>query len=389
MPIAFSRSLRALGAESARGTVVGVVLAVGFLVAWSTWLVLARVSLIATSEQARLEVARAAVPLAPVVDGRVLEASLELGRRVAAGERLLELDSRGLQLTRAEVDAQRQGLLTELGALAGEHAALAAAIAAFEAGGRTRQSEASASAQEAQIAAAFARSMAERSESLRGLGVESGEAAELLQARERGSAAVATIRRLQVARTRAELGERLATMRIDLARTSRMEAELQRELAVKIAALATLDHQIDQHSLRAPIAGRLGGVVPLQAGAVLARGAVVARVIPDDPLRIVGRFSPASVGRIRPGQPARLRLDGFPWTEFGSLHGRVTAVASEAEDGLVRVECDMAPETSDMSEGTSSRIPAEHGLTGVLEVEVEAVTPAALLLRTIGQAIAP
>nr|WP_263430304.1 HlyD family secretion protein [Nannocystis pusilla] len=178
-------------------------------------------------------------------------------------------------------------------------------------------------------------------------------------------------------------------MRIDLARTSRQEAELQRELAVKIAALATLDHQIDQHTVRAPIAGRLGGVVPLQAGAVLARGAVVAQVIPDDPLRIVGRFTPASVGRIRPGQPARLRLDGFPWTEFGSLHGRVAAVASEAEDGLVRVECDMSSETYNLSAGTSGRIPAEHGLTGVLEVEVEVVSPAALLLRTIGQAIAP
>nr|WP_276604759.1 HlyD family efflux transporter periplasmic adaptor subunit [Nannocystis sp. RBIL2] len=178
-------------------------------------------------------------------------------------------------------------------------------------------------------------------------------------------------------------------MRIDLARTSREEAELQRVLAAKIAALATLDHQIDQHSLRAPIAGRLGGVVPLQAGAVLARGAVVAVVIPDDPLRIVGRFTPAGVGRIRPGQPARMRLDGFPWTEFGSLHGRVAAVASEAEDGLVRVECDMSEQTSDVSAGTGSKIPAEHGLTGVLEIEVESVSPAALLLRTIGQALAP
>lgn len=382
VPIAFSRSLRALGAERARGTALGVALAVVFLAAWSAWLVLGRVALIATSERARIEVAQAAVPLAPLIEGRVHRASLTLGQRVATGEVLLELDSRGLQLARAEVDAQRQGLLAELGALAGQHAALAAAIAAFEAGGKTRQSEASASAQEAQIAAAFARSMAERSASLVDLGVESSEAAEILQAKERGSEAVATIRRLQIARTRAELGERLATMRVDLARTAREEAELQRELAARIASLATLDHQIEQHSLRAPIAGRLGGVVPLQPGAVLARGAVVGRVIPDEPLRIVGRFTPAGVGRIRPGQPARMRLDGFPWTEYGSLHGRVAAVASEAEDGLVRVECDMF-------EQTGSRIPVEHGLTGVLEVETEAVSPATLLLRTIGQAIAP
>lgn len=381
MPLAFSRSLRALGAERSRGTVAGVLLAIAFLTAWSAWLMLARVALIETSDRARVEVTTAAVPVAPVIDGRVHKASLELGRRVAAGEPLIELDSRALQLARAEAEAQRQGLVGELAALAGEHAALSAAIAVYEAGGRTRQSEASASAQEAEIAAAFARSMAERSESLRGLGVESSEAAELLQAKERGSAAVAAIRRLQVARTRAELSERLAALRVELARTSRQEAALRRELTAKTAAQATLDHQIEQHTVRAAEGGKLGGVAPLQAGAVLQRGAVVALVIPDDTLRVVGRFTPAAVGRIRPGQPARLRLDGYPWIEYGTLRGRVEAIASEAEDGLVRVECSL-------SDQPDSKIPVEHGLTGVLEVEVESVSPAALLLRTIGQAIA-
>ena len=382
MPLAFSRTLRALGAERSRATIAGLLIAGALLTTWSRWLALARVALIETSTQARIEVAGAAVPLAPSLDGRVLRSHLALGRRVTAGEVVLQLDSRALELSRAEVDAERQGLLGELAALAGEHAALAAAIGVYESGGKTRQSEASATAQEAEIAAAFARNLSERSEGLRELGVESAEAAELLQAKERGSSAIAAIRRLQVARTRAEVSERVATMRVELARTIRTEAELQRALAAKVAAIATLDHQIEQHTLRAEVAGTLGGVVPLQPGAVLARGAVVAVVIPDARLRIVARFAPASVGRIRPGQPVRMRLDGFPWTEYGSLRGEVEAIASEVEEGLVRVE-------SSLTEDPQSRIPAEHGLVGAVEVTVETVSPAALLLRTVGQLASP
>lgn len=382
MPIAFARSLRALGAERARGPVVGLVLAVVLLGAWTLWLVLGRVALIETSTRARIEVAAAAVPVAPTLDGRVRKVSLALGRRVAAGEVLLELDSRALELTRGEAEAERQGVAAEIAALADEQAALALAIAVYEAGGRSRQSEASASAQEAEIAAAFARAMADRSAELKELGVEAGEAAEVLQARRLGSAAVAKIRRMQIARTRAEVSERLATLRVELARATRAEAELRRELAVRTAAIATLDHQIEQHSVRAPTGGALGGVVPLQAGAVLSRGTAVAVVIPDDRLRAVARFTPAGVGRIRPGQRARVRLDGFPWTEYGSLYGAVEAVASEAEDGLVRVEIGL-------DERSDSPIPVEHGLVGVAEIEVESVSPATLLLRSIGRVIAP
>jgi hypothetical protein len=58
----------------------------------------------------------------------------------------------------------------------------------------------------------------------------------------------------------------------------------------------------------------------------------------------------------------------------------VVGIASEAIAGTVRAECsidrDSAPE-----------IPLEHGLTGTLEVEVERLSPAALLVRTVGRAL--
>jgi membrane fusion protein (multidrug efflux system) len=87
---------------------------------------------------------------------------------------------------------------------------------------------------------------------------------------------------------------------------------------------------------------------------------------------------PAALGRIRPGQAARLRLKGFPWAQYGSIEGRVATVGNEIRDGRVRVECDVIG-------SAASLIPAQHGLPGSVEVRVEEISPAALALRVAGE----
>jgi membrane fusion protein (multidrug efflux system) len=57
-------------------------------------------------------------------------------------------------------------------------------------------------------------------------------------------------------------------------------------------------------------------------------------------------------------------------------------VASELRQGRVRVELDVL-------DARSSRIPLQHGMTGVVEIEVERVTPAVLVLRMVGRKLAP
>jgi membrane fusion protein (multidrug efflux system) len=92
----------------------------------------------------------------------------------------------------------------------------------------------------------------------------------------------------------------------------------------------------------------------------------------------VAWFPAAVVGRLHPGQPARLRLTGFPWTQYGTMPATVADVGNEASGGRVRVELRLA------SARTSS-IPLEHGLPGSAEVEVERISPALLVLRAAGQ----
>ena len=136
--------------------------------------------------------------------------------------------------------------------------------------------------------------------------------------------------------------------------------------------------EIALHTIRAPIDGRLGDIVSLRPGTVLEAGTRVAVVVPSGEVRSVAFFEPAAVGRVRVGQPARLRLPGFPWTKYGTLQGLVARVGSEQQAGVVRVELTVTRDPQ-------SAIPFEHGLPANVEVQVERLSPAALLLDVAGR----
>ena len=105
-------------------------------------------------------------------------------------------------------------------------------------------------------------------------------------------------------------------------------------------------------------------------------------MVPEGTLRIIANFHPPdALGRIRPGQYARMRLEGFPWTQFGSVSGTVTSVASEVREGQIRVE-------ATVNRDLASRIPMQHGLPGTVEVQVERVSPASMVLRLAGRLLA-
>lgn len=151
------------------------------------------------------------------------------------------------------------------------------------------------------------------------------------------------------------------------------------ELATATAMLERLGHDIEQRRIRAPIAGWLGEVAELRPGTVVRAGDTLGAILPPSTLQVVAHFPPpAALGRLQPQQPARLRLDGFPWTQYGSLAATVASVAHETRDGQIRVGLSLVPHYT-------SAIPLQHGLPGTVEVEVERVAPVTLVLRAVGQ----
>ncbi|HBL26461.1 MAG TPA: HlyD family secretion protein, partial [Acidobacteria bacterium] len=103
--------------------------------------------------------------------------------------------------------------------------------------------------------------------------------------------------------------------------------ELARELALlageadgAAAAIRRLERDLELRSLRAPVAGRIGQIAPLRVGSVVAAGEPVALVVPQGEIKALAEFQPAAaLGRIAPGQPARVVLQSFPAAQYGEL----------------------------------------------------------------------
>jgi membrane fusion protein (multidrug efflux system) len=145
------------------------------------------------------------------------------------------------------------------------------------------------------------------------------------------------------------------------------------------AESARLNYEIERRRVRAPVDGVIGEALNLRVGAVVADGDRLGSIVPEGRLLIVAHYPAQSAfGRIRAGQPATLRLDGFPWAEFGTVSATVAEVGREVRDGKVRVELALRPRSS--FHGS-----LEHGMPGTLEVAVERLSPFNLALRTSGQ----
>lgn len=111
---------------------------------------------------------------------------------------------------------------------------------------------------------------------------------------------------------------------------------------------------------------------------MVAAGQKLATVVPAGELMVVAEFEPsAALGKVRPGQTARLRLDGFPWAQYGSLAATVTQVAGELREQRIRVELTPAA-------ALPGAFALQHGLPGAVEVDIEQVAPAVLALRAAG-----
>lgn len=376
----FHRTATALAADRPRAVVVSLALAAAVLAGWTAWLFLARIPLYEVSASARLEAERAPHPLQAPIDGLLVESLLEPGRRVAAGDVLVRIEAEAeraaereaeMRLAALERETEARGVeLALLESAAGE--ARAAAAAALEAArARLRESEAPAS---------YLRDEAGRLGQLSAQGLVAPRDASLGESEAERQAAAAASARAAVEQLERDEGvkerERDAQRQRLVAERERLEGELR----AAREALGRLTLEVDRRSLRAPVPGTVAEAAELRPGAYVAAGQTLGVVVPDGPLVAVARLPPAALGRVLQGQPARLRLDGFPAVQYGSLAARVARVSGELRDGTLRVELTLeAPDRS--------RVPLRHGLPAEVEIEVELLSPAALLLRLAGAAL--
>lgn len=382
MGVAFSRTTRALHGDRSLGSRLAIGIAVLLLLAWALWFAFGKVTVYEVSRAARVEVSSSSREVSSIRDGRLVATGLYIGRRVRAGEVLAQLDSEPQKLMLAEAEARLaafpahvEGLRKQLVAmdLAGSGARQARAAAIASAQARTRAAKASAE---------FDIELARRQR----LDAQNGGAAAIdaarAEAEARRAAAARDATRHDEGRIVGEAVARNASIAGDAAQLSAALEGAKGELAAQQAQVAQLRYEVEARMIRAPADGVIGSIMSVRLGEAIRTGASLATIVPEGDLHIVAAFDPAKgLGRLSVGQPARLRLDGFAWTQYGDFQARVVRVAGESSGDALRVELTTA-------RWANRGLPLRHGMTGQVEVAIEEVSPAILVLRAIGQMLA-
>jgi multidrug resistance efflux pump len=381
MATAFIRTMRSLEADRFQRSTVFLLLSTGLLTIWCGWFFLARIERYEVSDVARLETDQGSYVLQSPTSGRVISTRLMLGQAVEAGDVLVQLDSNRERLQLAEERARLAALNPEREARNREAASLEQArLREHQATGVAVQ-EALAHYREAEALARYAESEAKRLKSLQANG--------LIPEREYAQGEAEALRRvaasegfqLVAARLESEQQTRDSDRDAGVNHISAQMQALQGQSTTIAATIDRLQYDIERRLIRSPASGRLAEAAVLRIGAFVHEGDKIGSVVPEGALRVIAEFIPAAaLGRIHPGQPARLRLQGFPWAQYGTIGATVASVAGEVRDGRVRVELGV-------NALPASTIPMQHGLPGAVEIEVEQISPATLILRAAGRLV--
>ncbi|MDD4218277.1 MAG: HlyD family efflux transporter periplasmic adaptor subunit [Bacteroidales bacterium] len=126
----------------------------------------------------------------------------------------------------------------------------------------------------------------------------------------------------------------------------------------------------------APIDGNVTYNKVWSVNQTVSAGEIIATVIPENQTKIIGKIDIPSVGmgKIKLGQKVNIKLDNYPYMEFGMLHGNIKTISLvpvEAEKGIFyTAEVELPP---NLVSNYGKKIPFSQNLTGTAEIITEDV----------------
>ncbi|MDJ0704176.1 MAG: HlyD family type I secretion periplasmic adaptor subunit [Leptolyngbyaceae cyanobacterium MO_188.B28] len=90
--------------------------------------------------------------------------------------------------------------------------------------------------------------------------------------------------------------------------------------------------ELERRHLRAPVTGVLLSLEVDHVGEVVEPGETIAEIAPlDAPLVLAAKLPNQEAGFIEAGMPVQVKMDAYPYQDFGVVSGRVTAISPDAE----------------------------------------------------------
>jgi hemolysin D len=110
-------------------------------------------------------------------------------------------------------------------------------------------------------------------------------------------------------------------------------AKADREVAETSGELAKAKERTRLQTLTAPVAGTAQDLTVHTLGGIVTPAQQLLRVVPSDGgIEVEAVIANQDVGFVELGQKAEIKIDAFPFTRFGLIHGRVRAIARDAVD---------------------------------------------------------
>ena len=112
------------------------------------------------------------------------------------------------------------------------------------------------------------------------------------------------------------------------AQLNKLEQESLREISDLERQLVEVEDTITKEKLSAPVSGIVFGMVPSSAGYAASAGETLVKVVPGGEIEAKIYIINKDVGFMKPGMKAQIRVDAFPYTQFGSITGALKSVGT-------------------------------------------------------------
>ncbi len=94
--------------------------------------------------------------------------------------------------------------------------------------------------------------------------------------------------------------------------------------------LREIEYQLEQTNLRSPLKGKVFNLIPSSSGYVASAGEILLEIVPEGPMEAKVFFNNTDVGFLRPDMKAEIRIDSYPFTQFGSIAGNLKSIGEES-----------------------------------------------------------
>ena len=107
-----------------------------------------------------------------------------------------------------------------------------------------------------------------------------------------------------------------------------LRSQVKSDIAQNKSQMKSLEFQLGQHELKAPVSGTVFELPIQQAGAVVQSGSLVAEIAPEgSPLIIRAQMPTSESGSLRKGLAVKLKFDAYPFQDYGVVEGELREIS--------------------------------------------------------------